>query len=46
MILHIMIIEEDKDLDLKFIYENVGRRDNLQETWTKIQAYFETHQKI
>jgi hypothetical protein len=46
VILHIMILEEDKDLELKFIYNNVGTRDNLQETWTKMQAYFEAYQKI
>jgi hypothetical protein len=46
VILHNIIIEDEKDLKLEFFFDNVGTRVKLRSNPDKIQAFLETYQNI
>jgi hypothetical protein len=41
-----MIIEDERDLNLEFFYENVGSQVKPQRNPDSIQAFLETYQQI
>ena len=46
VILHNMIIEDEKDLDLEFFFDNVGTRVKPARNPDQIQAFLETYRNI
>ena len=46
VILHNMIIEDERDLDLEFFYDNIGCRVKPQRNPNRIQAFLETYRQI
>jgi hypothetical protein len=46
VILHNVIIEDERDLNLEFFYENVGSRVKPQRNPDRIQAFLETYRQI
>ena len=41
-----MIIEDERDLDLEFFYDNIGSRVKPQRNPNRIQAFLETYRQI
>jgi fatty acid-binding protein DegV len=46
VILHNMIIEDERDLNLEFFYDNVGSRVKPQRNPDRIQTFLETYRKL
>jgi hypothetical protein len=46
VILHNMIIEDERDLNLEFFYNNVGSRVKPTRNLDRIQAFLETYREI
>ena len=46
VILHNMIVEDERDLDLEYNYDNVGSRVKPARDVDEITAFLETYQKI
>jgi hypothetical protein len=46
VILHNMIIEDERGLDLKFFYDNVGTCVQPQRNPDRTQPFLETHRRI
>jgi hypothetical protein len=46
VILHNMIIEGDRGLNLSFFFDNVGTRDNPARNMNTIAVFFETYHEI
>jgi fatty acid-binding protein DegV len=46
VILHNMIIEDERDLNLEFFYDNVGMQVKPQRNPDRIQAFLETYRKL
>jgi hypothetical protein len=46
VVLHNMIIEDEKDLNLEFFFDNVGTRVKPTRNSHKIQAFHETYRNI
>jgi len=46
VILHNMIVEDERDLDLEYNYDNVGSRAKSAKGASDINAFLETYRKI
>jgi uncharacterized protein YpiB (UPF0302 family) len=46
VILHNMIIEDERDIHLEFFFDNVGSRVRPERNQDRIQAFLETYRQI
>ena len=46
VILHNMIIKDERDLNLEFFYDNVGSRVKLARNANRIQAFLQLYREI